>query len=199
MVTDSQSRVLRMKLALIGISRSGKGQILQDWASQQGDGQVQRSMVGDSSLLQSFFRWSDLPKEGWTIDLQAFTTEGEVSHSAVNELILSDVDGITFVVPVDGSRVGEIRASLAELGEVLARHRRHLSELPMVLHYHQAERLPEVDPNSMNDYLGIPRGAIPHVLTRSDDGSALTASMAILLQELMKSAHAVLPAEEEPV
>ncbi len=196
MVIDSTARELRLKLVLVGLPGSGKCQILQDWSSEQADGDLLCSHVGDTTVHRAAFRWSNFPRKDWSIRMEAFTTEGEVSHSAVNEMLLADADGVVFVAPVDGDRAPAILESLAGLGEVLIRGERHLSAFPLVLHYHQSERMPEVDANQLDAFLGIPTGIVPHVLTRSDDGSSLGASMALLLQRLLRDAEPFLPQEE---
>jgi hypothetical protein len=68
----------------------------------------------------------------------------------------------------------------------------------VVMHYHQAERLPGFDPNLLSDFLGIPRGLVPHVMSRSDDGSSLTSSLALLLQKVMKKAEEMINLGEVP-
>ncbi len=198
MVIDSKAHEVRIKLVLVGLALSGKRQILESWSSQQGDGQVLHSAVGDTSIHRAAFRWNNLPREDWSISLTAYATEGEVSHSAVNEMLLNDADGVVFVAPIDGDRAEEIKVSLAGLGEILRRDERYLSEIPLVLHYHQAERIPGFQGELLSDYLGIPRNAVPHVMTRSDDGSPLTSSLALILQRVIKLAEASLPQVEVP-
>lgn len=199
MVIDTQTRELRIKLALIGLPASGKRQILQDWSSQQGDGQILHTKVGDALLYRASFRWNNFPREDWSIKLTAYTAEGEIPHSAISEMLLKDADGIAFVAPLDPSRSEAIRDSLVDLGRVLGYLGRHISEIPVVMHYHQSERIPGFDPNLLSDFLGIPRGTVPHVMTRSDDGSPLTSSLALLLQKVMKEAEERIKQEEAPV
>jgi hypothetical protein len=196
MVIDPKANEIRLKLVLVGIPASGKRQILESWSSEQGDGQLIQSRIGDATVYRASFRWSNLPREDWNIKMTAYTTEGELDHSAVNEMLLKDSDGVAFVAPVDGDRAQAISESMAGLGEILRREQRYLSEIPLVLHYHQSERIPGFDANLLSDFLGIPRNAVPHVMTRSDDGSPLTGSLALLLQKVMKIAEASLPKEE---
>ncbi|MFT7172022.1 MAG: hypothetical protein ACI9NQ_000231 [Paracoccaceae bacterium] len=198
MVIDSQTRELEIKLALIGLPASGKRQILQDWSSQQGDGRILHTRVGEALLYRASFRWTNLPRDDWSIKLTAYTAEGEISHSAISEMLLKDADGIAFVAPIDPDRAQAIRDSLVNLGQVLGYLGHHISEIPVVMHYHQAERLPGFDPNLLSDFLGIPRGAVPHVMTRSDDGSSLTSSFALLLQKVMEKAEEMINLGEVP-
>ncbi len=186
MLVDSKRHEIDTKFVLFGLPSSGKGQILESWSSQQGDGQVLSSRVGDSLISRSSFIWNHLPQEEWTLKMTAYATEGLVSHSAVNEMLLDGADGVVFVAPVDGDRAEQIKRSITDLGEILQRNGRHLSEFPLVSHYHQAERIPGFQPELLSDYLGIPRNTVPHVMTRSDDGSPLTGSLALLLERIMK-------------
>lgn len=198
MVIDPKSHEVRLKIVLIGLPGAGKFQILESWSSLQGDGQLREFQMGDASIFRASFRWSNLPRKDWSMSLSAYTTEGEVAYSAVTEMLLKDADGICFVAPVDGDRAQAIGESMADLGEILRRNRRVLSEIPLVLHYHQAERIPGFDANLLNDFLGIPKDSVPHVMTRSDDASPLTGSLALLLQKVMNVAEEALPPEATP-
>ncbi len=197
MVINSQVGGLQAKLAVVGVPDCGKRQILQDWSTRQGQGEIFHELVSEVSVFRAPFLWKELPRPGWTMLLEAFTTDGEIPYSAVQEMLLDDVDGIVFVAPVDSSRAVMIRESLVGLGQVLARHRQHLGEIPLVMHYHQAEKMPDFDPKSLDDFLGVPQGSVPTVVTRSDDGSPLTASLAILLQKLMNQAESSISVEEQ--
>lgn len=188
-----------MKIVMIGLPGSGKFQILESWSSLQGDGQILESKMGDAAVFRASFRWTNLPREDWTMKMTAYTTEGEVAHSAVSEMLLKGADGICFVAPVDGDRAEAIGESMVGLGEILRRNRRVLSEIPLVLHYHQSERIPGFDANLLNDFLGVPRDTVPCVMTRSDDDSPLTGSLALLLQKVMTVAEEALPPKDLPV
>jgi len=88
-------------------------------------------------------------------------------------------------------------SDIHELSEILKRHERSLSELPLALHYHQAEKVPGFQAQLLSDYLGVPRNTVPEVMTRSDDSSPLSASLALLLQQVIKLAEADLPQDEK--
>lgn len=197
MIIDSRLGELRAKLALVGVPNSGKCQILKSWSDQQGRGELIHERVSDASVYRAPFSWTNLPRPGWSMQIDAFTTFGEVSYSAVEEMLLSDVDGIVFVAPVDSARAVPIRDSLIRLGQVMSRDGKNLGEFPVVMHYHQAQLMPGFDPVILDDFLGVPRERVPSVVTRSDDGSPLTASLAILLQKLMAVAEEMIPAEEQ--
>ena len=196
MIVDSKSGEIRIKLVLYGMPHSGKCQILRDWSAQQGDNEVQFSRIGDSSVLRANFRWDHLPQEGWALLVTAYTTEGEISHTAINEMLLQDVDGVVFVAPVDGNRAQEMRQSMVDLGEILKRAESYIGEIPLVLHYHQAEKTPGIQAELLSDFLGVPRNAVPHVLTRSDDGSPLSDSLALMLKKMITYADSQLSEEE---
>ena len=197
MIIDPKTHEVRAKLVLFGLPHSGKHQILENWSSEQGDGQLLKSQVGDSLVHRASFKWNHLPQQGWALKINAYTTEGEVSHSALSEMLLKDADGVAFVAPVDGDRAEAIRANIHELSEILKRHERSLSELPLALHYHQAEKVPGFQAQLLSDYLGVPRNTVPEVMTRSDDSSPLSASLALLLQQVIKLAEADLPQDEK--
>ena len=84
----SQTGELKAKLALIGVPNCGQRQILQDWSKQLGKGELFHERVSEVSVYRAPFRWNDLPKPGWTLRADAFTTHGEVSYSAVQEMLL---------------------------------------------------------------------------------------------------------------
>lgn len=197
MIVDSRSGELRAKLALVGVPNCGKRQILRDWADQQGRGELYHERISDASVFRAPFSWTDLPRPDWNMSVEVFTTHGVVAYSAIEEMLLEEVDGVAFVAPVDSSRAVEIRDSLVRLGQVMSRHGKSLGDFPMVMHYHQAELMPGFNPGTLDEFLGVPRELIPNVVTRSDDGSPLTASLAILLKKLMEEAGAMIPAEEQ--
>lgn len=182
-------RDLRAKVVLVGLPGCGKLQILGDWARRLGGGEVIDEALGDAKVYRADFSWPDIPVKGGVFELAVYTTSGEVEYSALHELLLDGVDGIVFVAPVDPSRAGEILESLSALGEIVSKQGRALPSLPFVLHYHFAEKLPEFNPQDLDDFLGIPPQSIPRVVTQSIGSPDLTGSLAPLLRRILEAAR----------
>ena len=182
------NRTIRAKVSLVGVPEVGKLQILKDCASRLSSGSPTLAKIDDSKVWQASFQWNHSLLESWTLQVDVYTSQGEVPFSAVHEIILSDADAAIFVVPAETFRSKEARDSLFHFGAIMARHGRGLTDIPLVMHYHQVERNPGFDAETLSDFLCVPRGLVPHVVTRSDDGSSLTASLDLLVQQIVERA-----------
>ncbi|MFT6864311.1 MAG: hypothetical protein ACJAVK_002876 [Akkermansiaceae bacterium] len=191
---DLQNKTIRAKVSLAGVPGSGKLQILQDCASRLSAGGPVLAKIGDSKVWQASFHWDNSPLKTWALQVDVYTTQDEIPFSAVHEIILGDADAAIFVVPAETFRSKEARDSLFHFGSIMARHGRGLTDIPLVMHYHQVERNPSFDAEILSDFLGVPRGLVPYAVTRSDDGSSLTDSLSLMVQQIVERAKAELAA-----
>lgn len=182
-VDESNHRV-RVKIALMGPSGSGKSDILRALSSSKGSGPYHSQKVGETEVCRCSCDWTGMLKPGWTLDLTAFSTKGEVHFNAVSEMLLDGVDGIIFVIPVDSSRASEVRESLQTLSFNMRRYGRNLGDIPVTMHYHGSEKIPDFDPSMLDDFLGINGDAIPRFVTRFE-GDDLTCSFASVVEQVV--------------
>lgn len=183
-VLESKHQV-RAKIVLMGPSGSGKGEILRALSGLQGSGPFLENQVGDSTICQCSWEWTGIPEPGWTLNLSAYSTVGEVDFNAVIEVLLEGVDGLIFVAPVDPSQAEEIKRSLQTLAFNLKRYDRSLASIPVTMHYHRAELMPGFDPAMLDEFLGIKGEEIPRIVTRTQ-GDDLTASFASVVGQILK-------------
>ena len=179
-----QHRV-RAKLALMGPPGAGKKEILHQLSKQQGSGPLHHRKVGETDVYQASWEWSGIPEPGCTMKIAAYTTVGKVEFNAITEMLLDGVDGIIFVAPVDPTRAEEIKHSLQTLIFNLKRYDRNIADIPVTLHYHRAEQVPNFDPLALDRFLGLTEGVVPRFVTRSE-GDDLTVSFASVVGQVLK-------------
>ena len=177
---------VRVKLALMGPPGAGKQEILRQLSKQQGSGPLHHRKVGETDVYQASWEWAGVPRSGWTTKLAAYTTVGKVEFNAITEMLLEGVDGIIFVAPVDPERAEEIKQSLQTLIFNLKRYDRNISDIPVTFHYHRSELVPDFDPLTLDRFLGLPEGAVPRFVTRSE-GDDLTSSFASVVGQILKT------------
>lgn len=173
------------KVAFIGPAGSGKGEILQALSSMPGSGPLHQHYVGETEICRCSWEWTGIPEPNWTFDLSAYATVGEVEFNGVTEMLLEGVDGIIFIVPIDPSRADEIKTVMQTLAFNMSRYGRYLGDIPLVLHYHRAERMPDFDPVMLDDLLGIKGDVIPRFVTRSE-GDDLTVSLDSVVEQILE-------------
>ncbi|MEN8736644.1 MAG: hypothetical protein ACN4GG_03775 [Akkermansiaceae bacterium] len=182
-VDESNHRV-RVKIALMGPSGSGKSDILRALSSSKGSGPYHSQKVGETEVCRCSCEWTGMPAPGWTLDLTALSTKGEVHFNAVSEMLLDGVDGIIFVIPIDSSRASEVRESLQTLSFNMSRYGRNLGDIAVTMHYHGSEKIPDFDPAILDAFLGINGDAISRFVTRFE-GDDLTCSFASVVEQVV--------------
>lgn len=186
MQIDSQNREIRVKYAVLGLPGSGKKQILGEWVKSQTCGEFFRFQVSEAEVIKGTFHWDETPREGWKFQVEVLSTHGWVEYSAIQELLLREMDGLVFVVPVDPSRGEEIRSFFYQIGQLLHRQGRSMRDFPMVIHCHGIEQLPGFQSAMIDDLLGIPSESVFHVETRSDGLGSLTGGFGFLMEKTLR-------------
>lgn len=177
---------LTAKIVVVGPPSSGKFEIVSEWARQFSKEAPHRERVGETSVDRAVLTWRNVPRPDATLTFNVYTTSGEVAHSAISHALLDGADGLVFVVPVDPSRSAEIRASLEDLEAAMKVLGRSLTQLPVVLHYHRSEGVPDFDPDDLDRFLGIEPGTVPRVVTSSEDRFRLNQALVPILKTLLR-------------
>lgn len=168
---DSRSREVWTKLVLFGAPRTGVKEVLEGVSNHYAHTDVHLKEAGEAGVIRTEVIWPNPLPNDWHLRMRLFGISGQPDFNALNELLLSEVDGVVFVADVSNEET--LRKAVEALKLMvfnLQRLKYDLQKLPIVLHYHRAEAHQMFRPELMDQFLGIPVGSVPRFVTNSGDG-----------------------------
>ncbi|QJE97276.1 hypothetical protein [Luteolibacter luteus] len=167
MTVEQDGRQVSVKVALTGAADTGKLAILRAIAARRGSATVREHPVG--SIRVQRVEWTEphtLP-DGRFLNVAVHSLSGDVEYNAAEELLLRSVAGIIFVVDVDPAKFQATWDSLLRLSDNTKRNGYDLHSVGLAIQYHRADLHPDVDPQRLDQRLGVPPGIVPRFVSSS--------------------------------
>lgn len=102
----------------------------------------------DTMLFFDFMPPSEGSVQGYNVRFHLYTLPGELTDPLSWKMLLKGVDGVVFVADLTAGRLGQDRASLDQLQELLTGYDKGLTTLPLVV---QANKRDSVDAVSIDE------------------------------------------------
>ena len=171
---DSRSREVWTKVVLFGSPGTGIKEVLGGVSDHYAHTKVHFDKVGEAGVMRTEVIWPNPLPNDWHLRMRLYGVSGQPDYNALNELLLSEVDGVVFVADVSNEETlkGAVEA-LKLMVFNLQRLKYDLQKLPIALHYHRAEAHELFRPELMDHFLGIPEGSVPRFVTKTGDGPML--------------------------
>jgi len=172
---------LLAKVVLVGPPGAGKASILKAMAEYYAHSSVRAGEVGEGKVFRTEFFWPHALADGGRLRVRLFALSGEPVYHAVGQLLMAKADGLIFVANLARAEGDAVRGALHAMVLNAQRNSLDLSSLPAALHYHRAGagvlRTPVFSPEEMDQWLGIPPGAVPRFVTEPENSGTLRASV----------------------
>lgn len=108
----------------------------------------------DTMLFFDFMPPSEGSVQGYSVRFHLYTLPGELTDTVSWKMLLKGVDGIVFVADLSASRLGQDRASLDQLQELLTAYDKGLTSLPLVVQANKRDRAEAVSLDELRQAIG---------------------------------------------
>jgi signal recognition particle receptor subunit beta len=138
----------------------------------------------DVMLFFDFMPPSEGSVQGYNVRFHLYTLPGELTDPLSWKMLLKGVDGIVFVADLTASRLGQGRASLDQLQELLAGYGKGLTALPLVVQANKRDSAEAVPLDELRQTLG--RAALPLVPASAVSGEGVLESLFQVVKTVLK-------------
>ncbi len=138
----------------------------------------------DTMLFFDFMPPAEGSVQGYNVRFHLYTLPGELTDSLSWKMLLKGVDGIVFVADLTASRLGQDRASLDQLQELLAEYGKGLTALPLVVQANKRDSAEAVALDELRQTLG--RAALPLVPASAVSGEGVLESLFQVVKTVLK-------------
>ena len=180
---------LSIKIAVVGQAGAGKIKILNQLAASQGQASVRTSMLSDAEVARTEFIWPERLPDGSFVRVKIFALSGSPMHQAAEQCLLTQADGVVYVVNCDPQTITASRASLLGMLRNAARVGVDWKQSAVVMQYNRANKYPNFKPSDLDGWLGLDsRHVSRHITsTEGDDlGVAVIDAAAKVVDRLSK-------------
>lgn len=138
----------------------------------------------DTMLFFDFMPPAEGSVQGYNVRFHLYTLPGELTDPLSWKMLLKGVDGIVFVADLTASRLGQDRASLDQLQELLAEYGKGLTALPLVVQANKRDSSEAVALDELRQTLG--RAALPLVPASAVSGEGVLESLFQVVKTVLK-------------
>ncbi|TWJ17064.1 GTP-binding protein [Geobacter argillaceus] len=138
----------------------------------------------DTMLFFDFMPPAEGSVQGYNVRFHLYTLPGELTDPLSWKMLLKGVDGIVFVADLTASRLGQDRASLDQLQELLAEYGKGLTALPLVVQANKRDSAEAVALDELRQTLG--RAALPLVPASAVSGEGVLESLFQVVKTVLK-------------
>lgn len=161
---DHSNKELLLKLVYYGPGHSGKTTNLK-YIYEKTNPEHRGTLLTLSAEAERTIFFEMLPVElgaykDYSIRLHVCTVPGKVVHDRTRRHILSDVDGVVFVVDSQRSQVDANLESLNNLGTNLKLHGLSPHQTPIVIQYNKRDHAEALPIDELRDLIGVMEGAV---------------------------------------
>lgn len=159
---------ITIKIAIIGQPLSGKQNIIRQVAAQYGQSALRSQTVSGADIVRAEFIWPEPVSGGPFIRVRIFALIGEPLHQAAEQLLLSGSDALVFVVNCNPSKISDSRSALVNLMANADLAGLDWGQTTMVLQYNNAETYANINPEELDEWLGVNTEQVQRYLTHSN-------------------------------
>ena len=159
---------ITIKIAIIGQPLSGKQNIIRQVAARYGQSALRSQMVSGADIVRAEFIWPEPVSGGPFIRVRIFALIGEPLHQAAEQLLLSGSDALVFVVNCNPSKISGSRSALVNLMANADLAGLDWGQTTMVLQYNNAETYANINPEELDEWLGVNTDQVQRYLTHSN-------------------------------
>lgn len=138
----------------------------------------------DTMLFFDFMPPAEGSVQGYNVRFHLYTLPGELTDPLSWKMLLKGVDGIVFVADLTAGRLGQDRASLDQLQELLAAYGKGLTALPLVVQANKRDSVEAVGLDELRQTLG--RAALPLVSASAVSGEGVLESLFQVVKTVLK-------------
>jgi len=138
----------------------------------------------DTMLFFDFMPPAEESVQGYNVRFHLYTLPGELTDPLSWKMLLKGVDGIVFVADLTAGRLGQDRASLDQLQELLAAYGKGLTALPLVVQANKRDSTEAVALDELRQTLG--RAALPLVPASAVSGEGVLESLFQVVKTVLK-------------
>lgn len=138
----------------------------------------------DTMLFFDFMPPAEGSVQGYNVRFHLYTLPGELTDPLSWKMLLKGADGIVFVADLTAGRLGQDRASLDQLQELLAEYGKGLTALPLVVQANKRDSAEAVGLDELRQTLG--RAAVPLVSASAVSGEGVLESLFQVVKTVLK-------------
>ncbi len=138
----------------------------------------------DSMLFFDFMPPSEGSVQGYSVRFHLYTLPGELTDTVSWKMLLKGVDGIVFVADLTADRLGQDRASLDQLQELLGGYQKGVSSLPFVVQANKRDCAEAVSLDELCQTIG--RADLPLVPASALNGEGVLESLFQVVKAILK-------------
>ena len=185
---SKDKREVKVKVALVGQSGSGRRDIIQQLAMDHGHAALRTGTVSETEVARTEFIWPDpldpLPG-GPFVKVRVFALVGNPLHEAAEQVILMDADAIVFVVDCSPDKISNSRDRLIAMMSNATHVELDWDKTVVVMQYHRADRYPNFKPDDLDQWLGIKEGNVARFMTRSNGNTELCVAVDAAVEKMI--------------